>query len=93
MLRAASVCVQLVEPIDIANWYRLKNNLEKNEEGRLKGDYSPEFRYRPNIYSHIEKHMPREERNAWHTQLLRIAKECRAEVGAQRPPLPVAGNV
>ena len=75
-LRKAKDYMRLVEPINVANWYRLGIHEQFGKDGKEKGAYSHNHPVRPGRYSKIEKHLDRQAREEWHDELETIAKAC-----------------
>ena len=84
-LRKATDYMELVEPLDCANWYRLGIHDFCGEDRQPNGDYSHANPKRPGRFSQIEKHMERVHRDRWHTKLCKIATACREELSICRP--------
>ncbi|CAL5226746.1 g9599 [Coccomyxa viridis] len=72
ILRKAEDYMRLVEPIDVANWYRLGIHEQTGKDGTAKGDYSSNHPMRPGRYSKIEKYLKRENKEEWHKELDKI---------------------
>ena len=71
--RKAKEYMVLAEPVDCANWYAKDIDKEDQGDGKPKGIYSPDNRFRPGRYRRLESLLSAEEKEKLHAKFLRIA--------------------